>query len=176
MRAALLFQFTGAMSRTTRLALLGLAVGTLSVALVAVRPGGDSTSSATNPAPGQGKGADHDGHAAGHAPSRTADQDGASPTAPSFAPRGEPSVVIRTRGSQPVGGVTVLRAKTGDDVRFDVEADSEDDVHVHGYDVSAPAAPGKPAQIGFAADLEGIFEVELENAGVEIARVMVEPR
>ena len=55
-------------------------------------------------------------------------------------------------------------------------ADTEDEVHGHGYDVSAATTPGKPTKLGFVADIEGVFEIELENAGVEVARLMVEPR
>ena len=47
---------------------------------------------------------------------------------------------------------------------------------VHGYDIAAATTPGKPTKLGFVADIEGVFEVELENAEVEVARLMVEPR
>jgi hypothetical protein len=35
---------------------------------------------------------------------------------------------------------------------------------VHGYDLTRPVGPGKPATIEFAADLPGVYEVELEAA------------
>ena len=52
----------------------------------------------------------------------------------------------------------------GERVRIQVESDQGDEVHVHGYDLKRPVGPGKPATIEFAADLPGIYEVELEGA------------
>jgi hypothetical protein len=49
-----------------------------------------------------------------------------------------------------VGAPVVLR----------VEADTPTEVHVHGYDREAEAAPGAPACLGFVADVPGLFEVE----------------
>jgi hypothetical protein len=57
-----------------------------------------------------------------------------------------------------------VRIAAGDPVRIRVEADVADEVHVHGYDLTKPVAPGKPATIEFAADLPGVYEVELEAA------------
>jgi len=53
---------------------------------------------------------------------------------------------------------------SGEPVRIRVEADVADEVHVHGYDLTRPVGPGKPATIEFAADLPGVYEVELEAA------------
>jgi hypothetical protein len=41
-----------------------------------------------------------------------------------------------------------------------VEAGAPAEVHVHGYDAAADAAPGAPACLQFVADLPGVFEVE----------------
>lgn len=60
------------------------------------------------------------------------------------------------------GRVTVPQ---GSPVRLEVTSDVADEVHVHGYDLKADVAPGSPAVITFTADLAGIFEVELEDAG-----------
>jgi hypothetical protein len=57
-----------------------------------------------------------------------------------------------------------VRIAAGDPVRIRVQADVADEVHVHGYDLTRPVAPGQPATIEFAADLPGVYEVELEAA------------
>ena len=54
--------------------------------------------------------------------------------------------------------------RRGERVRIRVEADVADEVHVHGYDLTRPVSPGRPATIEFAADLPGTWEVELEAA------------
>jgi hypothetical protein len=46
---------------------------------------------------------------------------------------------------------------------------------VHGYDLKQSVAPGKPASISFRADVPGRFEIELEDAGKEIAELTVKP-
>jgi hypothetical protein len=57
-----------------------------------------------------------------------------------------------------------VSVKRGERVRIQVESDQGDEVHVHGYDLTRPVGPGKPATIEFAADLPGVYEVELEAA------------
>lgn len=76
---------------------------------------------------------------------------------------------------KPVGGVKSLKAKKGDTVRFTVSADQAENVHLHGYDIEKDVAPDKPARFKLEADITGIFEIELENSGVPIAELTVEP-
>jgi len=57
-----------------------------------------------------------------------------------------------------------VSVKRGEQVRIQVESDQSDEVHVHGYDLKRAVAPDKPATIEFAADLPGVYEVELEGA------------
>lgn len=82
---------------------------------------------------------------------------------------------VRFRAGKPVRGVTKITARKGDIVRFVASADVADEVHLHGYDISRPVAPGKDARFRFEAKLEGIFEAELEQRGVPVARVEVRP-
>lgn len=85
----------------------------------------------------------------------------------------EPSITIK--GGEPVGGVAELSFAKGDEVAFSVSSDTADEVHVHGYDVSAEVAPGEDAKVSFPAELDGIFEVELEHSATEIAELTVSP-
>jgi len=57
-----------------------------------------------------------------------------------------------------------VAVKRGERVRIQVESDQDDEVHVHGYDLKRPVGAGKPVTIEFAADLPGVYEVELEEA------------
>ena len=56
-----------------------------------------------------------------------------------------------------------------------VTSDVADEVHVHGSNLSKPVGSGKPARISFKAVIEGIFEVELEELAVPIAKLEVRP-
>lgn len=68
-----------------------------------------------------------------------------------------------------------LSVERGRDVVLVVSAEVSDHVHLHGYDLMADVAPGKPARIEFTADAAGRFEIELEDRGLEIADLEVRP-
>jgi hypothetical protein len=84
-----------------------------------------------------------------------------------------PTIVVR--GGSPVGGVKKLEFKSGERVRFAVRSDVGDEVHVHGYDRSSVVQAGGQVRFDFKANLEGVFEIELERRGVQIAELRVEP-
>jgi hypothetical protein len=82
---------------------------------------------------------------------------------------------VRVVNGKPQGGVKTLSFKKGDQVRFKVRSDTADEIHVHGYDLKKDVAAGGSVQFSFKGDIEGRFEVELENAGVQIANLEVTP-
>lgn len=106
--------------------------------------------------------------AAGPADAQAQDQADQEPPAPEVP-------VVRVRDLEPVGGVAKIRTTKGERVRFEVRSDVADEVHVHGFDLSKPVGPGRPARFSFVAELDGIFEIELEESGVEIAQLRVDP-
>jgi hypothetical protein len=87
----------------------------------------------------------------------------------------KPPVTIVVRNGKPVGGVKRLEYKKGDHVRFVVRSDVSDEIHVHGYDRSNLVNAGGTARFDFKANLEGVFEVELENLHRQIAELRVTP-
>ena len=84
-------------------------------------------------------------------------------------------LTIKVVDEKPVGGVAKLKVKKGDQIHFAVESDSKQEVHLHGYDVAKDAAPGAPAEFDVKATIEGVFEAELEDPGVQILKLTVEP-
>lgn len=82
---------------------------------------------------------------------------------------------VQVRGGEPVGGVKKITTRKGEVVRLTAVSNVADEVHVHGYDISRPVGPGKVARFRFEAAIEGVFEIELEGRGVEIARLEVSP-
>ena len=90
------------------------------------------------------------------------------------APADQPQrIVVNVENAQPVGGVKQVPVEEGTQVVLIVHADVEDEVHLHGYDLSADVAPGQPARITFTADLVGEFEAELEQRAVPIVELVV---
>ena len=84
-----------------------------------------------------------------------------------------PTIVIRN--GEPVGGIRELEYSAGDEVRFRVESDVADEVHVHGYDLMEDVPANGTVDFAFPAEIEGIFEVELEGRKEQIAELQVNP-
>jgi hypothetical protein len=90
-------------------------------------------------------------------------------------PPGPTVVRVRVVGGAPKGGIVRKTVKQGDRLVIVVTSDVADHVHLHGYDIMRDVAPGKTARIRFRAKVPGRFEVELEDRGVQIASLTVEP-
>lgn len=83
--------------------------------------------------------------------------------------------LIEVVDGEPVGGVAELTFTKGENIRFVVESDVADHVHLHGYDVFQDVAAGGKAEFNVPATIEGVFEVELEDRVVPLAEITVEP-
>ncbi|MBD8507584.1 hypothetical protein HT102_13940 [Hoyosella sp. G463] len=70
-------------------------------------------------------------------------------------------------------GASQVEIPLGTSVALTVTADTADELHVHGYDLTADTVPGQPASIEFVADLPGVFEVELHQAGTVVTQLRV---
>ena len=143
------------MSRAQRLTFLAIAVVIAGVAVVLLTASGNDDK--------QPPGTTAQATATPTASGTAAPEATATPT-----PKPEPPLVTQ-------GKVTKLRFKQGETVRFRVRADVADEVHVHGYDLMKDIEPGKTVMFSFPAEITGIFEIELENAGEQIAQLRVDP-
>jgi FtsP/CotA-like multicopper oxidase with cupredoxin domain len=154
-------------SRNNRLALIALAVVVAAVAFVLAQPGDEEVS-----APGTTTSATMDTNTG----PATVDELSEPETQEEPPPEPRPSEVrIRIRGGKPVGGIEKITVKKGDTVRIAVTSDVADHVHVHGYDKLADVPAGGTARLRFKADIEGVFEIELEDSHTQIASLTVEP-
>lgn len=171
-RSIALPYFAAAMTRNQRIGLVVAAIVVAVVGFVIANPGGDDESGvAARTTTEQSTSGGQES-----TPEETEPAEAAPPEPP------EPQVTrIRIRGGAVVGGPAEITVKNGDVVRIVVAADAPDDIHLHGYDIEKPAAPGQPARFKLKADIEGSFEIEshvAEDAGREpvVARLNVEPR
>jgi hypothetical protein len=143
---------------------IGLIVAALVVAVVAflVLSGGDDDEDSTSTTTTQTQ--------------QTETQAG-EPTATVPAPQPKPEFeVIRIAGGQPAGGVKEITANKGDSVRIEVRSsDTAGEVHLHGYDISKDVEAGGSVRFVFPADIEGVFELELEETHTPVAELRVEP-
>ena len=72
-------------------------------------------------------------------------------------------------------GLDTLSVRVGETVRFEVEADVADEIHVHGFDLHFDTIPGEEVLVEFVAEATGIFEIELEAAELHILDLEVTP-
>jgi hypothetical protein len=148
------------MSRTQRFTFLAIAAV---IAVVAVFVLADS--SEDDPPPEQS--------AATATPTATAPQEASPQETPEPTP--EPTPTATPTPLLTTAKVAELEYTQGETVRFRVRSSEPDEVHVHGYDLFTDVAPGRTARMSFKADITGIFEIELEHSGKQIARLTVEP-
>lgn len=52
-----------------------------------------------------------------------------------------------------------LQIKKGDNVSINFTADEPGEIHLHGYDLTAPVSPGSPGTLNFVADTAGAFGI-----------------
>lgn len=84
-----------------------------------------------------------------------------------------PTIVVRD--GEPVGGVQELEYSAGEEIRFRVSSDTAEEIHVHGYDLMKDVPAGGTVEFDFPAELEGIYEAELEGLGVQIIELRINP-
>ena len=85
------------------------------------------------------------------------------------------AAVINVVGGKAAGGIKKLSFTKGDQVRFRVNSDVSDEIHVHGYDFHKDVQAGKSVSFSFPATIEGVFVIELESRGEQIAQLTVNP-
>lgn len=83
--------------------------------------------------------------------------------------------VIVVENGKPVGGVRSLTYNKGEQIRFKVDSDVSDEVHVHGFDIMKDVKAGGSVSFDFPADIEGVFEAELEGRKEQIIELTVNP-
>lgn len=117
-------------------------------------------------------------------PATTAAQTTTTTTAPPEATEQKPDkpqppqsriALIKVVDGEPVDGVAELTFTKGENIRFVVESDVADHVHLHGYDVFQDVPAGGKVEFNVPATIEGVFEVELEDRVVPLAEITVEP-
>jgi hypothetical protein len=145
------------MQRNQRIGLLAAALVIVVVGFVALRPSGGDKPSST-------------GTTTARQPASGAGSSGTTPSqAQSPQPKPQPPLLH-------AGVVRKLTVAKGDVVRFRVRAGAPEEVHVHGYDIKKELQPGKTATVAFKADIEGVFEIELEHSATPLATLTVKPR
>lgn len=70
----------------------------------------------------------------------------------------------------------VLQAQVGDAIELQITSPQDDELHLHGYDLSLALRAGVPGTLRFEAAHAGRFDLELHHANVELAVLEISPR
>jgi hypothetical protein len=143
-------------TRGQRIALIGAALVVAALAVV-ILAGGDD---------------DEDTTPAGTTTGPTLKEPTASVPAPAPEPAGG---TIRIVDGEPEGGVADITVNKDETVRLKVVSDTAGEIHVHGYDFMKDVDAGGSVSFEFKADIEGVFEIEIEDTKTQIAELTVEP-
>ena len=110
------------------------------------------------------------GHGASTAPGADAGASAKPPAASTVR-----TISIKVRGGKASGDTGRIAVPQGTPIVLSVSSDVADEIHVHGYDLKKDVSKGGSVTFNFKATIEGRFEVELENAGTQIANLEVTP-
>jgi glucose/arabinose dehydrogenase len=98
------------------------------------------------------------------------------PTEPATEPATEAAgerIEVEFAGGEVVGGLERVPVALGSEVTISVTADVADELHLHGYDLFVDLSPGVAGEITFVAEIPGVFEAELEAAGIPVVELEV---
>ena len=107
--------------------------------------------------------------------SSSASSSAAGTGTPSAAPaqnstRAELDVVAGPVPAQQDGRLSV---RVGESVTLVLNSKIDDELHVHGYDLTADLRAGQTTELTFDATIPGVFEVELHDAGSVLLSLQV---
>ena len=140
------------MGRSQRFGLLAAAVVVVVVAIVLIGSGDDEDSS-----------------------SSTSTQTTTTATGGTGKPAAPAGPTITIKDGKPVGGIQEIEVDKGDTIEFKVKSDADHEIHMHGYDIAKDVEAGGQVTYNVPADIDGIFEVEIEDLGEQIAELRVNP-
>jgi hypothetical protein len=115
---------------------------------------------------------------AGSAPAAEPSRDSSAATSVTPAPADPASatgrrIEVEVTGDRVSGDTGRVVVPAGEQVTLAVTSDVADEVHVHGYDLTAEMVPGEPEELTFTATIPGVFEVELHDAGTVLLSLQV---
>lgn len=87
----------------------------------------------------------------------------------------EAQYFIRVESGFRIEGPSVIKLKRGDQVEVDFVADSADELHLHGYDITVELVPNKVSRLSFHAKYAGRFGFELHENDREIGVFEIHP-
>ena len=189
------------MSKNTRWALAIVVAAILMVAVLIIATGHEDTKATpesggkTNTAPthttgptqgggstgttggGSGSGTNSGGATPGSGSGGSDDNGsgGASPGGASDNGSGGAQAQTSTSPVLQAGSTKTIVVNKGDTVTIRARSNSDDELHIHGYDKEVPLTPGKTGSVTFKANIDGLFSIELHPSETQVGTLRVNP-
>ncbi len=97
----------------------------------------------------------------------------AAPTVESAQPK---VFMLVIKDKKIVSGSGNITVNQGDTVTLTITNDTDEEVHLHGYNIAMDVAANKPADLTFMASSSGRFPYELEHSSTELGAISVMPK
>ena len=145
---------------------------TVALALLAVAVLAGCTTDSAGPPPAAASTSASAPAAASPTPTTTPSSAKPTPTA-SEGPKVDATVDVVVANGRVTPNAKNMRVSRGDRVRFTITSDVDESIHIHGYDLTAEARPGKPGAVTFVANQSGVFEVETHESARLVVKLIV---
>lgn len=88
----------------------------------------------------------------------------------------EKAFALVVQNKKIVSGSGDITVNQGDTVTLVVTNDTDEEVHLHGYNIMVDLSAGKPGVLTFTATQSGRFPFELEHSGTDLGAISVLPQ
>ena len=99
--------------------------------------------------------------------------DGPSNTADPSGEQADVTVNVTVANGKVNPSGASIKVQAGQSVLITAVSDTDEELHIHGYDKELELKPGKPVSVKFTANMKGTFEVETHKSGKLVAKLVV---
>ena len=97
-----------------------------------------------------------------------------TPTPTPTEPAADATVAVTVSGGEVSPNAENVRVRRGQTVRFTlISDDAAESIHIHGYDKTLEAKPGRTTRLDLVVDQSGVFEVETHETAKLVAKLIV---
>ena len=87
--------------------------------------------------------------------------------------KGTTEIVVVLAKGKVVPPTHRVKVDRGTKVRLDITTDTDDELHVHGYDIEKELPGGEKTTVTFTADQTGVFEIETHESELQLVQLEV---
>src|SRR5476651_2442239 len=86
------------------------------------------------------------------------------------------TIILAVKNNTLTSGPTTTAAIQGDTIQIEITADTDGELHLHGYDKHIEFKKNIPSELTVKATISGHFVYELEDTKTEIGAIEIQPK